>query len=121
MVDRRYCLILDLKDDNEAIRTYEAYHEVGKVWPEVLTSIQESGILQMEIYRFGTRLCMFMEVDDTFDFQLKATSDAINPRVQAWEKLMNEYQQTLPGSKPGEKWILMHKIFDLSDHLDATE
>jgi L-rhamnose mutarotase len=33
--------------------------------------------------------------------------------VQEWEQLMWKYQQALPGSKPGEKWRLMEKIFDL--------
>jgi L-rhamnose mutarotase len=35
--------------------------------------------------------------------------------VMQWEKLMWEYQQALPTAKPGEKWVLMKKIFTLSD------
>jgi len=33
--------------------------------------------------------------------------------VQEWEKLMWKYQQALPKAKPGEKWVLMNKIFEL--------
>ncbi len=40
--------------------------------------------------------------------------DNANPKVQEWEKLMWKYQQALPVAKPGEKWILMNKIFDLN-------
>ena len=47
--DKRYCLTLDLKDDPELIAEYEAYHQA--VWTEVLQSIKESGIVDMEIYR----------------------------------------------------------------------
>jgi L-rhamnose mutarotase len=36
--------------------------------------------------------------------------DAKNEMVQQWEKLMWEYQQSLPCAKPGEKWVLMQKI-----------
>ena len=39
--------------------------------------------------------------------------DRNNERVQEWEKLMWQYQQVLPTATPGEKWMLMEKIFDL--------
>jgi L-rhamnose mutarotase len=31
--------------------------------------------------------------------------------VQEWEALMWKYQQALPKVKPGEKWMLMDRIF----------
>lgn len=106
---KRYCLALDLKDDPILISEYEEHHR--KVWPEVLQSIRESGIEHMEIYRSGNRLFMIMEVNEQFSFETKAASDAANPIVQDWEKLMWKYQQSLPGSLPGEKWKLMERIF----------
>jgi len=39
--------------------------------------------------------------------------DAANPKVQEWEALMWKYQQPLPGTAPGEKWMLMDKIYHL--------
>jgi L-rhamnose mutarotase len=109
----RYCLALDLQDDPLLIAEYEAYHE--DVWPEIKASITGSGITDMEIYRFGNRLFMIMETDDSFSFENKAIMDAINPKVQEWEKLMWKFQQPLPNTKPGEKWMLMDRIFKLSD------
>ncbi len=41
--------------------------------------------------------------------------DAKNEIVMQWEKLMWGYQQALPTAKPGEKWVLMQKIFTLPD------
>ena len=114
----RYCLALDLKDDEKLIAEYEAYHQ--KVWPEILKSIKDSGIEQMEIYRTGNRLFMIMEVSNEFNFDKKSEADAYNPKVQEWEELMWKYQQALPGAKPGEKWILMDKIFDIR-HSDYVE
>jgi len=111
----RYCLCLDLKNEEELIQAYEAYHK--KVWPEILKSIQAAGILQMEIYRFSNRLCMIMETMDNFQFEDKAKADASNEKVQQWEALMWKYQSALPGCKPGEKWVLMNKIFDLKTSL----
>jgi len=106
---KRYALALDLKDDPVLIAAYEAHHRA--VWPEILASIHDSGITSMEIYRIGNRMFMIMETTDDFSFDAKAAADAANPRVQEWEELMWNYQQALPLAKPGEKWMLMERIF----------
>lgn len=108
---RRYCLAVDLIDDPDLIKVYEEWHR--NVWPEILDSITSSGIEQMEIYRLQNRLFMIMEVNDQFSFEAKAKADADNPKVQEWETLMWNFQQALPFAKPGEKWVLMDKIFSL--------
>lgn len=112
-MNKRYCLALDLKDDSQLIAEYEHWHENG--WPEIKKSILDSGITNMEIYRLGNRLFMIMETDITFSFERKAKLDADNPKVQEWEKLMWKYQEPLRWAKPGEKWVLMKKIFSLID------
>jgi L-rhamnose mutarotase len=107
----RYYLAVDLKDDPVLIREYEQCHQ--KIWPEIIKSIQDAGIEQLEIYRTGNRLMMTIEVNDRFSFEKKARSDAANEKVQEWEELMWKYQQALPTAKPGEKWMIMDKIFSL--------
>jgi len=57
---------------------------------------------------------MIMETTEEFSFDEKAKNDAANEKVQSWETLMWKYQQALPGTKPGEKWMLMKKIFQLN-------
>lgn len=110
-MNKRYCLTLDLIADEGLIAEYEEMHR--KVWPEIIESITVAGIEDMEIYRAGTRLFMIMEVNDNFSFDKKAEMDAGNEKVQAWETLMWKYQQAVPGARPGEKWIMMDKIFEL--------
>jgi L-rhamnose mutarotase len=108
---RRYCLTLDLKDDPKLIAEYRRYHE--RVWPEITESIRNSGIENMEIYFLGTRMFMIMDVNESFSFEAKARADRKNPKVQEWEQLMWKFQQALPQAKPGEKWMLMERIFEL--------
>lgn len=110
-MSRRYCLTLDLKDDPKLIAEYKRYHE--KIWPEITKSIKDAGIHDLEIYLHGKRMFMILEVDESFSFGKKAESDLKNPMVQKWETLMWKFQQALPEARPGEKWLLMEKIFKL--------
>ncbi len=110
---KRHCLALDLVDDEKLIKAYEDYHQ--EVWPEILTSIKESGIIDMEIYRVGNRMFMIMEVDDNFSFEKKAAIDTKYPENEKWEELMWKYQQALPWAKDGEKWLVMKKVFQLEN------
>src|SRR5438046_6150148 len=108
---RRYCLTLDLKDDPKLIAEYKRHHQ--KIWPEITKSIKDSGIEDLEIYSLGTRMFMIMEVNESFAFEKKAQADQCDPRVQEWEKLMWKFQEPLPEAAPGEKWLLMDRIFKL--------
>jgi L-rhamnose mutarotase len=108
---KRYCLALDLKDDPALITEYEKYHE--NIWPTITSSIKDSGIEVLDIYRTGNRMFMIIEANDDFSFEKKTAMDTANERVQEWEELMWKFQQALPWAKPGEKWILMDKIFEL--------
>lgn len=107
----RYCFALDLKDDQKLIAEYEKHHE--KVWPEIIDSIKNSGITDMQIYRVANRLFMIMETNKDFSFERKNEMDRSNLKVQEWENLMWKYQQALPGTKRGEKWRMMERIFEL--------
>lgn len=110
-MSKRYCLTLDLQDDPQLIADYKRYHE--KIWPEITRSIKDSGIEDLEIHQLGTRLFMVMEVGEQFSFEAKTKSDRENPKVQEWEELMWKFQKPLPSAKPGEKWLLMDRIFKL--------
>jgi L-rhamnose mutarotase len=110
-MNRRFCLTLDLEDDPKLIAEYRRYHE--KIWPEITRSIKDSGMEALEIYLFGPRMFIIMEVNEHFSFEAKGRADQSNPKVQDWENLMWRFQQSLPQAKPREKWLLMEKIFDL--------
>lgn len=109
---KKFCLTLDLKNDLQLIEEYKTHHQ--KVWPEIIQSIHDSGIVDMEIYLLGNRLCMIIKAEDSFSFEMKTKSDLKNEKVQEWETLMWNYQQALPLAKLGEKWMLMEKIFELN-------
>lgn len=109
---KRYALALDLQNDEQLIAEYEKLHR--NIAPEIKQSITDSGILEMEIYRFADRMFMVIETHDDFSFVDKVEADEANPHVKAWEEFTWKFQKPIPGTKPGEKWVIMDKIFELS-------
>lgn len=109
MID--YCFTLDLIDDPVLIEEYEAWHR--NVWPEVISNIKAAGIVAMEIYRYGNRLMLIIQVKPAYTHERKTALDRANEKVQEWEQLMWKYQNPVPGARPGEKWVQMKKIFEL--------
>lgn len=110
----RYALALDLVDDVQRIAEYEKAHE--KIWPEVRDHLRAQGVLGMEIFRLGTRLCMVMEVDPAvYSVEGMARASLENPVIVRWETLMWTYQAPTPWTPAGEKWVPMTRIFDLCE------
>jgi L-rhamnose mutarotase len=108
----RYALALDLVDDAQRIADYEKAHQ--RIWPEVRDHLRAQGVLDMEIYRLGTRLFMVMEVDPAvYSAEAMAAASLASPAIQRWETLMWTYQAPTRWTPPGEKWVPMQRIFDL--------
>lgn len=105
---------LDLKDDPDLIARYKDWHATGKVPQAINDSIRGAGIEGLEIFLCGNRLFMILTPGAGYDAEAKAQADAGNPDVQAWERLMWDYQQALPFAAPGEKWVPLEKIYDLA-------
>jgi L-rhamnose mutarotase len=108
---------LDLHDDPVLIDEYDRWHQADSVWPDILQSLRATGLEEAEIFRTGNRLVLVLDVSAEFDAAAKAAADEADPRVQAWETLMWNYQKALPWARPGEKWVLMRRIFSLTDSL----
>ena len=111
---RRLCFALDLKDQPELIAAYKRWHTPGGPPAAVTAAIRGAGIEALQIYLTGNRLFMLMEVAADFSLEAKAAADAANPDVIAWEKLMWSFQQALPWSQPGQKWVPTELIYDLA-------
>jgi L-rhamnose mutarotase len=70
----------------------------------------------MEIFRTGNRLVMVVQMADDYVPAAKQEPDA---KTQAWEALMDRYQQRLPWAEAGQKWVSMGRIFSLKEALKA--
>ena len=107
-----FAMTLNLKDDPQVIERYKEYHRA--VWPEVKEGLRGIGITRMKIFLHGRRLFMYVEAREGFDpardFQRYTES---HPRAAEWDQLMRQFQEPVPGARPGEWWSMMEEVFDL--------
>ncbi len=101
---------IDLVDSPEMIEAYEAHHR--EVWPEVLAGLRAIGIVEMRIFRLGSRLFMVYEAAEGFEPSRDYQRYAEDPRCRAWDEMMRRFQKPVPGAGPGEWWRRMDLIFE---------
>lgn len=110
---KRYCQMLELKDNPLLIEEYVKRHSEQYHWPEIREGIRSVGILEMEIYRLGTKLVMIVEAP--LDFQWNEAFKKLTqlPRQMEWEEYMSKFQLTEVKAISSEKWQLLDRIFHL--------
>lgn len=111
----REILLLDLDDDPDAMAAYRHWHRPGGPPAAVTRAICECGIEKLDIFQVGDRLVMVMQTGPGFDPIAKARRDADDPEVQAWERLMDQYQRRLPFAPANTKWLPAEHIYSLDD------
>lgn len=110
---KRYCKTLSLKDDPKLIEDYKKVHAAGAAWPEITQGMKDVGIIDMEIYIYGTRLFMIMDTVADFDHDRAMAELATKPRQSEWEAYVSRFQQSSAEATADEKWQLMERIYKL--------
>ena len=80
---RRYCFALDLKNDKKLINNYIEHHK--NVWPEVIESFNNLGIVELSLYNIENRLFMIINCNSNFSIENKKKRDLKNSKVKKWE------------------------------------
>lgn len=106
---KRYCQTLDLVDDPQMIEKYVEAH--AHVWPEVIEGQRAVGILDMQIFRRGTRLFMICDTVDGFEWERDMARLAALPRQAEWEAYVAQFQGADPSAPSNAKWQMMERIF----------
>jgi len=110
----RFCKTLTLKDDQQLIADYKKVHSPGETWPEITQGMREVGILNMEIYLFGTRLFMIMDTVPDFDHEQAMKVLATKPRQSEWEAYVSRFQNTSAEATADDKWQVMECIYEMN-------
>ena len=107
---QRFVLTLQLRPDPALVDEYVARHR--EVWPAVLDSLRDSGILRSEIFLNGFQLIMVLDTTDDFTFERKAVMDQANHAVMQWEKEMAKFQAVDDADTDASKrWVPVQNVF----------
>jgi L-rhamnose mutarotase len=112
---KRYCKTLELENDPQKIEDYKRIHSKGQAWVEITQGMKEIGILDMEIYLFGTRLFMIMDTVPDFDHEKAMAELANKPRQKEWETFVAQFQKASSDANANEKWQLIERIYKLDE------
>lgn len=112
---KRYCQMLDLRDDAEMIARYRRAHSEAEMWPEILKGIRQVGILEMEMYILDNHVFMIVETPEDFDWDSAMSRLAQLPRQQEWEDYVAVLQGCAKGMTSAGKWHMMERMFHLYD------
>lgn len=97
-------------------RAYVELH--ARVWPEVLRSLRDVGVVDMKIYVRGSRAFMVMWTTDAFDPEVDfARHMAMSARCVEWGELTRTFQRPVVDARPGEWWCRMEEAFDMGAQL----
>lgn len=103
----RYAFLLRLKPG--AGPGYDEAHT--KVWPELLTVLEEAGISDYSIFRRDELLVLTMRIEGDFEAAWKRISEAeVNTR---WQTAMAAYFAPQQETRPGERFPMMQEVFYL--------
>ena len=112
---KRFCKTLTLRDDPQLIADYKKVHSPAEIWPEINQGMRDVGILNMEIYIFGTRLFMIMDTVPDFNHDKAMAELAKKPRQSEWETHMAQFQNTSTEASADEKWHLIERIYKFGE------
>ncbi len=112
---KRYCKTMELRNDPSLIEAYKKAHAKSAAWPEITQGMKEVGILDMEIYLFGTKLFMIMDTVADFDHERAMVELASKPRQSEWEGHMSQFQDSSAEATADQKWQLMERIYKMDE------
>jgi len=110
---KRYCKTMELRNDAKLIEAYKKAHAKGASWPEITQGMRDVGILDMEIYLFGTKLFMIMDTVPDFNHAEAMSLLAAKPRQSEWEAHMAQFQDSSAEATADQKWQLMERIYKM--------
>ncbi len=113
-MQKRYCMALDLRNDPALIKQYRHVHTKEGIWPEIPRGIKEVGITDMEIYLWQTRMFMILEVPVDWDYDKEMALLGTLEKQPEWSDYVWQFQQLIPWSVNGEKWMQMENVFQLN-------
>lgn len=105
-------LTTNLVADTAKQQAYFNHHQTQfELWPEVAKGFCYAGFQRLLVYHNNRQLVLIINIPKGQSLDsLNPKTTENNPRVDDWNKLMQQYQEGLPGTEPGEVWVFLNPI-----------
>lgn len=111
--------VVNIVNDEQKLKEYLDHHQ--QVWPEVEAGFTKAGYRKITLYRYGHLLVMTILVPEHADLDaMGKLAESYNPRCAAWNRLMNQYQAGVEGTKPGQTWVEATPFYTFSNGNDHS-
>lgn len=102
--------VVQIKPGEDKLKEYLEYHRA--VWPEVERGFEKAGYRQIQLLRSRHTVVMIIKVPEGADLEaMGKKAEAYNPRCAEWNRLMNGYQEGVPGTAPGQTWTAAERFY----------
>jgi L-rhamnose mutarotase len=105
-------MTVDLVKNPKMQQEYLDYHATQfQKWPEVANGFCNANFQQLLVYKNGRQLMLVISIPkgESLD-QLNPKTTENNPKVDQWNAIMKKYQEGIPGTKPGEVWVILKPL-----------
>ena len=105
-------LTANLVADTSKQKEYLQYHATQfEKWPEVAKGFCHAQFQQLLVYKKERQLMLVISIPhgESLD-RLNPKTTENNPRVDEWNRLMQQYQEGIPGTIPGEVWVFLKPV-----------
>ncbi|UOQ67983.1 L-rhamnose mutarotase [Hymenobacter volaticus] len=105
-------LTANLVRDPAKQQEYLRYHATQfELWPEVAAGFCKASFQQLLVFRNERQLMLVISVPKGASLdELNPKTTENNPRVDEWNALMKQYQEGIPGTKPGDVWVFLKPV-----------
>ncbi|HEX5153180.1 MAG TPA: L-rhamnose mutarotase [Parafilimonas sp.] len=106
--------VVNIIPGEKPLQEYLNYHQ--HIWPQVEAGFRKAGYKNIELYRYDHVLVMTVTVPKNADLNaMGKLAESYSPKCAEWNKLMSGYQQGIPGTAPGQKWVEAKSFYQFSN------
>ncbi|SDC99193.1 L-rhamnose mutarotase [Niabella drilacis] len=96
--------VVSIAPGEQKLQEYLDHHQ--HIWPEVEAGFKRAGYKKITLSRFEHLVVMSIVVPAGADLdRMSKAAESYDKRCAEWNRLMDSYQEGVPGTTPGQKWV----------------
>ncbi|MGJ7029699.1 L-rhamnose mutarotase [Niabella hirudinis] len=101
---QEHIFVVNIAPGDQKLQEYLEHHQ--HIWPEVEAGFKKAGYKKITLSRFEHLVVMSVVVPAGADLDsMGKVAESYDKRCAAWNRLMDTYQEGVPGTTPGQKWV----------------